>query len=90
MTKIREIRIHRFGGPEAIQEDTVELCAWTVVYMCSGKADKLRGRYFDVEQDIGAVVEHAEEILEKNKLDLKIDYAGDWTYLVAPTNQMKH
>ncbi|EJT97428.1 NADP-binding protein [Dacryopinax primogenitus] len=73
-----------------IQEDTVELCAWTVVYLCSGKADKLRGRYFDVEQDVGAVMQHEEEVLRDNRGDLKVDMAGDWTYLTSSTNQMKH
>ncbi|KZT59526.1 NAD(P)-binding protein [Calocera cornea HHB12733] len=73
-----------------IQEDTVELCAWTVVYMCSGRANKLRGRYFDVEQDIEAVVAAQEEVLAANKMDLKVDYAGGWSYLAVPTNQMKH
>jgi hypothetical protein len=53
------------------------LCGATCVYIASGKAKILKGRYFDCEQDIEHVVSTGkEEILEKDLYRMKIDFLG--------------
>jgi len=36
----------------------------------------LRGKYFDVEQDINEVLTYADEFAEKGLYDLKVEFAG--------------
>jgi len=63
----------------AIQKDTVQLCAYTCVFLAAdARAEGIKGRYIDVEQDIAAVSEASEEIVAKNLHDLKLDLVGDW------------
>jgi hypothetical protein len=52
------------------------LCGATCVYIASGKAKALKGRYFDVEQDIAQVVANPEEIIENNLYRLKVEFQG--------------
>jgi len=61
------------------QTDTVELCAYTCVFLATDpRAQYIKGRYIDVEQDIAAVCEAHEEIKENNLLDLKLEFPGNW------------
>ncbi|KLO14748.1 NAD-binding protein [Schizopora paradoxa] len=53
-----------------------ELAAQTCVYLASGKAKDLRGRYIDAEKDIEAVVEQAEIVRKENLYDLSIRTLG--------------
>jgi hypothetical protein len=53
------------------------LAGQTCAFMAAGKALPLRGKYFDVEQDIGKVLEHSHEFEEMGLYDLKIEFAGD-------------
>jgi hypothetical protein len=52
------------------------LCGATCVYIASGKAKVLKGRYFDCEQDIEQVVAGESEILDQNLYRLKISFLG--------------
>jgi NAD(P)-dependent dehydrogenase (short-subunit alcohol dehydrogenase family) len=52
------------------------LCASTCLYIASGKAKALKGRYFDCEQDIETVCKNASEIQEKDLYRLKVDFLG--------------
>jgi hypothetical protein len=53
------------------------LCGATAVYIASGKAKILKGRYFDVEQDIEDVVNAGpSEIIDKDLYRMKIDFLG--------------
>lgn len=52
------------------------LCGATCVYIASGKAKVLKGRYFDCEQDIGYVVSHPEEIVEEDLYRLGVRFLG--------------
>jgi hypothetical protein len=53
------------------------LCGATCVFIATGKAKLLKGRYFDCEQDIGHVLsEGKEEIIEKDLYRMKIDFLG--------------
>lgn len=55
-----------------------ELCAWTCVYLATGKAaDYLRGRYIDVENDIEDLVNQGEIVQKKGLYDLTIRKLGD-------------
>jgi hypothetical protein len=56
--------------------DSGYLCGQTCAFIAAGKALPLRGRYFDVEQDISAVLEHASEFSAKGLYDLKVEFAG--------------
>jgi len=57
------------------QKDTVDLCAYTCVFLAAdARAKGIRGRYLDVEQDIVAVCDAADEIVDKNLLDLKVGH----------------
>jgi hypothetical protein len=57
--------------------DSGYLAGQTCAFMAAGKALPLRGKYFDVEQDIGKVLEHSHEFAEKGLYDLKVEFAGD-------------
>jgi hypothetical protein len=57
-------------------KDSGYLCGQTCAFMAGGKALPLRGRYFDVEQDIGEVLKYAHEFKEKGLYDLKVEFAG--------------
>jgi len=52
------------------------LCAATCVYIASGKAKALKGRYFDCEQDIETVLNAPKEITEKDLYRLKVEFLG--------------
>ncbi len=54
-----------------------ELAAQTCVYLATGKAKDLRGRYIDAEKDIAAVVAQAEIVKRENLYDLCIRGLGD-------------
>ena len=57
--------------------DPPELAAATMLYLCSGKADWLNGRYIDVSWDLEEVERvWKEKILEKNLLVNKLDVVG--------------
>ncbi|KZV64031.1 NAD-P-binding protein [Peniophora sp. CONT] len=57
--------------------DPPELAAATMLYLCSGKADWLNGRYVDVNWDLGQVErEWKEKILSKDLLINKLDVVG--------------
>jgi hypothetical protein len=46
------------------------------VYLASGKAKVLKGRYFDCEQDIGTVVAGGKEVLEEDLYSLRVRFLG--------------
>jgi hypothetical protein len=49
----------------------------TCVYIATGKAkNALRGRYFDCEQNIQTVVDHADEIQKYDLYNLKVEFLG--------------
>jgi hypothetical protein len=52
------------------------LCGATCVYIASGKAKILKGRYFDCEQDIQQVVSGGAEIIDKDLYRMKIEFLG--------------
>jgi hypothetical protein len=52
------------------------LCGATCVYIASGKAKILKGRYFDCEQDIETVVSHPSEIIDEDLYRMKIQFLG--------------
>jgi hypothetical protein len=56
--------------------DSGYLAGQVCAFIAAGKALALRGKYFDVEQDISAVLEHASEFSEKGLYDLKVEFAG--------------
>jgi len=53
-----------------------ELCGRTCVFLATGKAKELRGRYVDVINDIESVVEQAEIVKRENLYDLGIRELG--------------
>ena len=54
--------------------DPPELAVSTMLYLCTGKADWLNGRYVSVNWDLGQVeTEWKEKILEKDLLVNKLD-----------------
>ncbi len=55
-----------------------ELCAQTCVYLASGKAGELRGRYINSESDIDSVVKQAEIVKKANLYDLGIRELGEF------------
>ncbi|THG93144.1 hypothetical protein EW145_g8454, partial [Phellinidium pouzarii] len=52
--------------------DTPDLCAWTCVYLATGRAAALRGRYIDVGDDIEDLVCQSEVIQKENLYDLTV------------------
>ena len=57
--------------------DPPELAASTMLYLCSGSADWLNGRYIDSNWDLGEVESRwKNEILEKDLLVNKLDVFG--------------
>lgn len=49
----------------------------TCVYLAAGKAKHvLKGKYFDCEQNIQTVVDHAEEIPKHDLYELKVEFLG--------------
>jgi hypothetical protein len=56
--------------------DSGYLCGQVCAFMAAGKALPLRGKYFDVEQDIAKVLEYAPQFSEQGLYDLKVDFAG--------------
>jgi hypothetical protein len=56
---------------------STEVCGQTCVYLATGKAKHvLKGKYFDCEQNIQTVVDHAAEVKEKDLYDLKVEFLG--------------
>ena len=49
----------------------------TCVYLATGKGKHvLKGKYFDCEQDIQTVVDHADEIEKENLYELEVRFLG--------------
>jgi hypothetical protein len=49
----------------------------TCVYLAAGKAKHvLKGKYWDCEQDIQVVVDHASEVKEYELYELKVEFLG--------------
>ena len=49
----------------------------TCVYLATGRAKHvLKGKYFDCEQDIQTVVDHAEEVPKNDLYELKVEFLG--------------
>ena len=49
----------------------------TCVYLAAGKAKHvLKGKYWDCEQDIQVVVDHASEVKEHDLYELKVEFLG--------------
>jgi hypothetical protein len=49
----------------------------TCVYLATGKAKHvLKGKYFDCEQNIQTVVDHAEDIVKEDLYELKVQFLG--------------
>jgi hypothetical protein len=49
----------------------------TCVYIATGKAKHaLKGKYFDCEQNIQTVVDHADEIKSHDLYELKVEFLG--------------
>ncbi len=53
-----------------------ELCGQTCVYLATGKAKELRGRYINSERDIETVVNQADIVKKENLYDLGIRELG--------------
>jgi len=76
--------IDEFPGVAEIFEEfqktfrtSLDVPAQTCVYIATGKAkDALKGKYFDCEQNIQTVVDHADEIKEKDLYELKVEFLG--------------
>ena len=51
-----------------IYKDAPELCGNTVAYLAAGRAQELRGRYFDCRQDIERVSSFGLETLKQHGL----------------------
>ncbi|THH02943.1 hypothetical protein EW145_g6677, partial [Phellinidium pouzarii] len=56
--------------------DTPELSAWTCVYLATGRAAALRGRYIDVGDDIEDLVCQSDVIRKENLYDLTVGTLG--------------
>jgi len=61
--------MHRLVNPP-------ELCGQTCVYLATGKAKELRGRYINSERDIETVVNQADIVKKENLYDLGIRELG--------------
>jgi len=49
----------------------------TCVYLATGKAKHvLKGKYFDCEQNIQTVVDHADEIVKEDLYEMKVQFLG--------------
>ena len=49
----------------------------TCVYLATGRAKHvLKGKYFDCEQNIQTVVDHAEEVPKNDLYELKVEFLG--------------
>lgn len=48
----------------------------TCVYIATGKAKALKGKYFDCEQDIQTVVDNVDEIKKNDLYELKVEFLG--------------
>jgi len=53
-----------------------ELCAQTCVYLASGKASELRGRYINSEKDVESMSNQAEIVKKENLYDLGVRELG--------------
>jgi hypothetical protein len=56
--------------------DSPELCAWAYVALAAGKCRCLKGRYFDVEQDLEEVAAQSDAVLSSDLYKLKVDFLG--------------
>lgn len=66
------------------------LCGATCVYIASGKAKVLKGRYFDVQQDIEYVCSKgAKEIEEQDLYRMKVDFLGGLPNDGGPAGELK-
>ena len=49
----------------------------TCVYLATGRAKHvLKGKYFDCEQNIQTVVDHAEEVPKNDLYEMKVEFLG--------------
>lgn len=57
--------------------DDPYLCGQTCVFLATGKGKALRGKYFDVEQDIATVVGAGEEVIKREQIyELGVQFLG--------------
>jgi len=61
-----------FGYLPSLDED-MELAVWSMVFLASGKAGALKGRYVNANHDMGEVLKRSDEIIEKDMYSLKSD-----------------
>ncbi len=54
-----------------------ELCGQTCVYLATGRAKELRGRYINAEKDIQSVVDQADIVKKANLYDMGIRELGE-------------
>jgi len=54
-----------------------ELCGQTCVYLATGKAKELRGRYINADRDIESVVNQADIVKKANLYDMGIRELGE-------------
>lgn len=74
-----QIRTFRIISPSTAYSGIIcspELCAQTCVYLASGKAKELRGRYINSERDVESMVEQADIVKKENLYDLGIRELG--------------
>ncbi len=67
-----------------------ELCGQTCVYLATGKAKELRGRFIDAERDIQSVVNQANIVKKANLYDLRIQELGQYSQESKVTVQLKN
>ncbi|KAK5193112.1 hypothetical protein LTR99_001768 [Exophiala xenobiotica] len=60
------------GYLPSLDED-MELAVWSMVFLASGKAAALKGRYINANHDIGEVLKRADAVISRNMYTLKAD-----------------
>ena len=53
-----------------------ELSAWSSVYLATGEARELRGRYIDVKYDLGEILKQIDIVKSKKLYELKTEFLG--------------
>jgi NAD(P)-dependent dehydrogenase (short-subunit alcohol dehydrogenase family) len=66
-----------FDEIPAEQWTPIEKTGELVVALASGKADALRGRFIHAENDLDALIAHADEIIEQNLQTLSMNFFDD-------------
>ncbi|KLO14712.1 NAD(P)-binding protein [Schizopora paradoxa] len=72
MEKMKQGSTKSWKGLLDTAGDSPELCAQTCVYIATGKAKELRGRYIDVSKDIQSVVDQADIVKKENLYNMSI------------------